>query len=649
MRRAVAGLVAALLMSALAPGVPGAAARERGALAKLRSAARNQGLDRPLPRWVPGRVLVQFRRGVDRARASSWLAARTARVTARIPAFGVDVVRLPDQQSVAEAVARFEASPLVRAAQPDLYLQPLEVPNDQRFPDQWALRNVGQRHPVTFVPGGSAGRARGKAGADIRATKAWDTQKGSRRAVIAVLDSGVDVDHPDLASRIWNNPGEVPGDGKDNDRNGFVDDIHGWDFAENDDTLLHPVQSVFAADHGTHVAGIAAAASGDARGTAGVCPGCKIMVLKFMRAADVNGDGRKEMVGTQSAELRALAYARANGADIVNGSFGGALWSGVERRAFGKLGKSGVLSVLAAGNENGDNDMYLTLYFNNDNVVDSLSPAYPASYDLGSILSVAASNHRDQYGSSTACSLRTGNPRWPCAFTNWGHDSVDVAAPGVDILSTIPGGDYDTFDGTSMAAPHVAGVAGLVLSQHPRYSPKQLKNAIMSSVDRPVSLRNLYAFPRVKVRRGGFTRTGGRVNANAALAASARPRYPRTDGNIAGARQMKEVARGRVSWPRDTNDVYKKRLVKGRRYKAVLTGPRGKNLDLVAYKPGAKEIWQFELGCYGVAGRCSAVFYKATGSAGESARFRARRSGNYVFQVSSYFSTGRYTLRVKRA
>jgi subtilisin family serine protease len=599
-----------------------------------------------LGEWAPGRVLVEWRRGVGRARAAAWLTRRSARLSRTIPGARTDVVRLGGRHDVLSAVARFEASPLVRDASPDYLVRPTDVPSDDLFSGQWGLRNTGQPHPIS-----GGGSRRGTRDADVDATEAWGKARGSPRTVIAVVDSGVDIDHPDLAPNIWDNPSDPEGGG-DNDNNGRVDDTHGWDFAEGDASLLEPDQGIAGAEHGTHVAGIAAAAN-NGMGIVGACPRCSIMVLKFMRPADTDGDGAPDtMEGRISWELAALAYARRHGADVVNASFGGPDWVAPERRAFARLGRAGALAVVAAGNENGDNDLYLDLDFDGDGFPDSVSPSYPASYDLRSILSVAASNDRDEYAYVTACALRRNRKGWPCTFTNWGHDSVDLAAPGVDVRSTIPSPsgnpEWRTFDGTSMAAPHVAGIAGLVRSRHPRWTPRQVKNALMRSVDKPGSFSVLRAIPGRKVTRGGVTRTGGRLNARRALAVNPGNRYPRTDGNVSGARKLRRTARGRLRWPRDTNDVYRKRLRRGRTYVASLSGPSGHDFDLVGYRPGTKEIWQIEAGCFRAGGACKLEFLRATKGPDERARFRATRGGVYYFQVSSFFGRGRYRIRIAR-
>ena len=599
--------------------------------------------------WAKGRVLVEFRRSVARSRAQRMIAAAGASIQQRIRGFGIDVVELGSGLGVAEAVARFSASPFVRAVQPDWLLSPQIVPGDARFGEQWGLRNIGQLHPLAPGPGNHAS-ARGTLDADVDASKAWDVQDGAPRTVIAILDSGVDVGHPDLAPNLWVN-NDPPGGG-DEDGNGYPDDVNGWDFAEDDPGLLEENAGIAGADHGTHVAGIAAASSDGSAGIVGACPQCGIMVLKIMEPVDTDGfPGADTMVGFQSAELEALAYARKEGADVVNASFGtlGSMtWSGLERRAYGRLIRAGGLPVVAAGNWNGDNDMSLLLDFDRNGSIDSLAPSYPATYDLNALVSVAASNHRDQYGFNTACAIERGGGRWPCTFTNWGHDSVDLAAPGVDIVSTVPGQGYKVFNGTSMAAPLVAGVAGLIKSQHPLWGPLKIRNALFNSVDKPRSLRTLRAIPGRAVTGGGLTRTNGRINARRALSASPANRYKRTDSSILRAHRLERKARGWLWWPRDVNDVYRKRLLKGRRYTVTLRGAPGRNLDLYVYKPGTKEIWQFEVACLSGPRACKLQLQRTSSRATERARFRAGRSGFYYFQVSSYFARGSYSLRVRR-
>ena len=220
------------------------------------------------------------------------------------------------------------------------------------------------------------------------------------------------------------------------------------------------------------MSGIIAAEQDNAIGISGVCPACKIMPIRFGF--------------TLSSEIEAIDWAIDHGADVINASYGGAPWNKSERNAIKKAGQAGVLFVVAAGNNAADNDVAT---FNGGSMI---SPNFPASYELDTILAVAASNHKDEYGYFTGCAINIST-RAGCSFTSFGRTSVDVAAPGTDILSTVVPGEgtqgtsqeYDTYNGTSMATPMVAGIAGSVKAENPTYSPTKIKNAIMNSVEKP--------------------------------------------------------------------------------------------------------------------------------------------------------------------
>ena len=583
---------------------------------------------------VPGELLVRFRAGAAASQRRNLHASLRARVTDRIPAYDVDVVKLPRGASVASALRRYAQSADVDAVEPNYLRHRFEtVPTDPFFDDLWGLRNVFQLHPV--ADWGS--EVRGTNDADIDASDAWDVQRGNAATVIAVIDDGVDVAHPDLAGSLWANPDEVAANGLDDDGNGKIDDVRGWDVAENDASLLAPAGVPGGNAHGTHVAGSVAAQMNNGVGVAGVCPECRVMAVKVM-----DDEGRI----TLAALLRGIAYAKAEGAQIVNLSLGSASWSKLERAA---LAGAPFLAVVAAGNESLDNDMLLSVDLDDDGVADVGSPSYPASYTLGNVLSVAASNHRDEYGYGTGCFLG-GKTRSACSFSSWGHDSVDVAAPGVDVTSTVPGNGYATWNGTSMAAPHVAGVAGLVKSQNPAYAAQAIKNAVMNGLDTPLTLKTLTS-PYLPIAQSGmFTRTSGRVNANTALAASTANATPRTDGNVDGAKAMgTSSVKGAVRWPDDVNDVWKRKLYKGVKYRVILDGPATKDFDLLVWKPGTKEIWQLEPACWSGGSACRLLRYAATLDADETATFTAGATGVYYLHVEAWLvNAGAYTLRVRR-
>ena len=342
-----------------------------------------------------------------------------------------------------DVVALLDADEATAYAEPQFIYHPSRQVND--FGDyMWGLNNTG-------IAGGTQG-------ADTDAFAAWDLATGAG-VVVAVIDTGVDVTHPDLVPNLWTNPGEIPNNGVDDDGNGYVDDVNGYDFVHRD---ADPDDNEA---HGTHVAGSVAARGDDGYGVPGLAFEAKIMSLKFMD----RGWG-----GTASAAAEAINYAVNNGADIINASWGGAGQSYAIRNAINYARSRGVLFVTAAGNEGRNNDSYAS---------------YPANYGIDNIISVAASDRRDGLA----------------GFSNYGANKVDLAAPGVDIVSTLPGDTWGYMDGTSMASPYVAGAAALVKSVAPaNMSVQELRLTLLSSVDPLVSGSSRVA-------------TGGRLNARAAL------------------------------------------------------------------------------------------------------------------------------------
>jgi len=278
----------------------------------------------------------------------------------------------------------------------------------------------------------------------IGASVAWENTSGANEVVVAVIDSGVDTTHPDLANVIWQNPNEIAGNGIDDDGNGFVDDLNGWDFVYDDN------QPEDGNGHGTHVSGTIAAVRNNALGVAGVANNVKIMPLRFL---DSNGSGYI------SNAISALNYAIANGAPISNNSWGGGGYSSSLHAVIGVANRAGHTFVAAAGNE-GSN-------------IDSV-PSYPAAYDNDNVISVAAIDDEGKLAS----------------FSNYGLSNVDIAAPGVSIVSTVShqscsqpsGADcYASLQGTSMAAPHVAGVVALILGIRPGSTPYEISQILRDS------------------------------------------------------------------------------------------------------------------------------------------------------------------------
>lgn len=399
---------------------------------------------------VPGVVLVAPVAGADRGDLGSVTQALGARPTGPVPGTRAYSFELPDAVPVGAAVRRYERHPDVAYAEPDYLVAPTSplTPDDPSYPQLWGLNNTGQTGGV--------------ADADIDAPEAWAATVGSASTVVAVIDEGVQISHPDLRDNVWTNPGEIAGNAVDDDENGYVDDVHGWDFYSDDASVYDGIED----DHGTHVAGTIAATGGNGEGITGVAWRAQVMPLKFL-----GPDG-----GSVSDAAAALDYAVANGASISNNSWGGAEYSRTLRDAIARAGSAGHLFVAAAGNDGLDL---------------ATTPSYPAAYDLPNIISVAATDHADRLAS----------------FSNYGSTSVDLGAPGVGILSTLPNGGYGRYSGTSMAAPQVTGVAALLLSADPTLELAELRSRILTTVDPVPSLV-------------GRVATGGRLNAAQALRVS---------------------------------------------------------------------------------------------------------------------------------
>ena len=338
--------------------------------------------------------------------------------------------------------------------EPNAILTSLAIPNDSSFSQLWGLHNTGQ--------------SGGTADADIDGPEAWELTTGSSEVILAIIDTGIDYEHLDLGDNVWRNPGEIAGDGIDNDGNGYVDDVYGWDFVGNDNDPMDDN------GHGTHVAGTIGAVGNNGTGVAGINWNVQLMALKFL---DDTGSG------STSDAVEAINYAtlmkRDYGVNVVasNNSWGGGGYSSSLRDAIAAAGNEGILFVAAAGNGGTDG-----VGDNNDEY-----PHYPSNYDLDNIISVAATDRNDRLAS----------------FSNYGAASVDLAAPGVSIYSTLPDG-YGWYSGTSMAAPHVTGVVGLLASLSPGATAGEIKSAILAGAD-PISGMT------------GLSVTGGRLNAYGAL------------------------------------------------------------------------------------------------------------------------------------
>jgi subtilisin family serine protease len=334
--------------------------------------------------YVPGELLVKYTSSVLATAMECYQSQWGITTLRTFPRIRVQHLKLPKDMTVEEGLDLYRADPDVEYAEPNYYRYArATMPDDAEFGELWGLHNTGQQ-----VNGTS-----GTADADIDAPEAWDITAGSSEVIIAVIDSGVDYNHPDLYDNIWINPDEIGANGTDEDGNGYVDDTTGWDFVDNDNDPMDP------GEHGTHVAGTIAAKGNNAMGISGVCWTARIMPLRFL-----NGFGS----GSTSDEISAIEYAIEKGAHIINASYGSSYSSQAEYDAISAANDAGILFVAAAGNDGTDNDSFLE--------------HYPSSYTLDNIIAVAATNQDDTLAS----------------FSNYGATSVDVAAPGMNIYSCRP-------------------------------------------------------------------------------------------------------------------------------------------------------------------------------------------------------------------
>jgi subtilisin family serine protease/putative cell wall-binding protein len=391
--------------------------------------------------YVEGELLVLFEPGASvalRSAVNGLQGSVKARSFRLLPS--LELVRLKPGRSVAEAARAYEAMPGVVYAEPNAILHASVLPNDPRFAQLWGLKST--------ITGSDA---------DIDAPEAWDVTTGSKDVVVAVIDSGIAYTHEDLAANMWVNPGEVPGNGIDDDGNGYVDDVHGWNTIANNGNPMDDN------DHGTHCAGTIGGVGNNGIGVTGVDWNVSLMAVKFL---DSTGNG------TSVDLIEAVEYADAAGARVANCSFGTYDYVTPIYDAFAA---TDMLFVCSAGNDS----LNMTTIGVNYN--------YPACFNLPQVISVGASDLYDTMA----------------YYSNYSSTTVDVFAPGSVILSTVPAG-YGLMSGTSMASPHVAGIAALLLARKPGLSAVQLKSAIMGSVD-------------VKSALTGLCVTGGRVNARGAL------------------------------------------------------------------------------------------------------------------------------------
>ncbi len=407
------------------------------ALSPMVLAKEKMSIDAP---FIAGEVLVKIREGKSAAalqgmqikKELNLLAGRFALVTTA-------------QKSVAVAIAELEANPAVEYAEPNFIYTAINntsnvermlarseaAQGDDRFGLLWGLANTGKNEPDR---NGAPGTEVGVAGVDVNALKAWQITKGSRDITIAVIDTGIDYNHPDLAANMWVNAGEVAGDGIDNDKNGYIDDVYGWNAAVDNGNPFD------GHGHGTHCAGTIGAIHSNG-GVAGVMADVKIMAVKFL-----TDSGSGSLVDA----IEAIDYATKMDVDLMSNSWGGGGYTQALFDSIKAASDKGIVFVAAAGNSTSNNDVRAN---------------YPSNYATENMIAVAAITHQDQLAS----------------FSSYGKRTVHISAPGRNVLSTTPNNGYSVFSGTSMATPHVSGVLGLYLAQEGRRPHAETLERLMAT------------------------------------------------------------------------------------------------------------------------------------------------------------------------
>jgi hypothetical protein len=389
-------------------------------------------------KYVPGQLLVRFRPGVGKQAMRAEHALVRAEVLREFRLVeNLQLIRLPAGMPVKQAERYYRARPDVLYAEPNYIRHAVQAPvtpNDPDYSEMWNLHNAGQ--------------SGGMPGADIHAPEAWGLVTGSSSVVVAVIDTGIDYRHVDLAANVWSSPtsytvtlnGITVGCGAG---------THGFN------ALTQTCDPMDDASHGTHVAGTIGASGNNGTGVVGVNWQVQVMACKFLNSAGW---------GSSSDGITCLEYValmKDSGVNLVatNNSYGGGGFSQAEMDAIDSHRQRGILFIAAAGNDHSNNDV---------------ASFYPANYGLPHMVAVAASDRRDALAD----------------FSNFGRHIVHLSAPGKEILSTVPGGQYEVYSGTSMAAPHVVGVAALLKAHDPTRDWKAIKNLILAGGDTVPGLSN---------------------------------------------------------------------------------------------------------------------------------------------------------------
>ncbi len=392
--------------------------------------------------YSSNRLLVKFNPSKSIATTNKILSSVNGTIVRTYLTPGLKLVKLDGNVAINDAVFSLSNDPNVLYAEPDYIVHAAStIPNDPKSNLLWGL------HQNSDI--------------DIDAPEAWDLNTGSSNVIVAVIDSGVDYNHVDLADNMWTNPGEIPGNNIDDDANGWVDDVHGIDTVNNDGDPYDDNS------HGTHCAGTIGAKGNNGIGVVGVNWNVSIMALKFLNASNS---------GYTSDAITCVDYASSKGAHLTSNSWGG---GGLSLALKDSIENADLIFVAAAGNDSLNNN--------------DLNPHYPSSLTSPQIISVLSTDIGDNISS----------------FSNYGPTSVDVGAPGSGIYSTIPGNNYGYKSGTSMATPHVAGLAALIMAHEPGLinNTAAVKSRILNGVDVLSSL-------------SGKCVTGGRINAFTSLSSS---------------------------------------------------------------------------------------------------------------------------------
>lgn len=394
---------------------------------------------------VPGELIIKFYPHLEKSAVENFLADHDGKIITQFRASGAVHVSFGNTKSINETrslAARITASPGVEYVEANTVIRLENTPDDPQLGSLWGMEKIS-------------------------AEAAWEISTGNRDVVVAVIDSGVDYNHPDLKDNYWFNPGETGVDeqgrnksnnGIDDDGNGYVDDFRGWNFVNNTNNPMDDN------DHGTHCAGTIGATGNNGSGVVGVNWNVGIVGLKFISASGS---------GSTAAAISAIEYATKLGVAMTSNSWGGGGSSNAMLAAIREANEAGVLFIAAAGNSTSNNDS---------------RPHYPSNYKVDNVIAVAATQQNDALAS----------------FSSYGRTTVDLAAPGVGILSTTRNNKFRSMSGTSMATPHVAGAVALIKAAHPKMTAAELKDKLLSTVDQVALL-------------DGKVLTGGRLNLQRAV------------------------------------------------------------------------------------------------------------------------------------